>query len=60
MSSTQDLAGELTRIVSNTTDYRARVDAISDLLRGREDGAAKTALVMALASVAEQPLPHRR
>lgn len=52
---TQDLAARLICIISDETDYRRRVDAMATALQGRSDVVAKTALLIALASVAPQP-----
>lgn len=55
---TQDLALKLLHIIGNQDDYRRRVDAISELLMEHEAPTAKTALLIALASVAPQPLQN--
>lgn len=52
-TSTQRLACDLTRIVQEMPDYRSRVDAISDALGRHRDITARTALVIALASVGQ-------
>lgn len=52
---TQDLAAQLLHIIGDQADYRRRVDAIASTLHGHEEITAKTALMIALASVAPQP-----
>lgn len=54
-TTTLQLALRLVRIISDTSDYRARVDAISDALKGRNEVTAKTALMVALASSEAHP-----
>lgn len=55
VTSTQDLAAKLLHIIGEQNDYRRRVDAMSAMLLGRDDTTTKTALLIALASVAPQP-----
>lgn len=55
VTTTQDLAAKLIHILGEETDYRRRVDAMATALLGRNDLTAKTALLIALASVAPQP-----
>lgn len=52
---TQHLAARLLHIISEQGDYRRRVDAIASTLLGRDDTTARTALLIALASVSPQP-----
>ncbi len=49
-TTTLQLASRLVRIIGDTTDYRTRVDAISEALKGKNETTARTALVVALAS----------
>jgi len=58
VSTTQQLASLLIHIIGTTSDYRSRVDAISCELRGCDDLTARTALLIALASVPNQPLAN--
>lgn len=55
LATTQQLVVKLVQIISLQGDYRRRVDEISAVLIDHEDLTAKTALLIALASVAPQP-----
>jgi hypothetical protein len=53
-TSTEQLVAEALRIIAQNTDYRRRVDLLYGLLKSQPADAARTALLVALAS-AEPP-----